>query len=489
MARKSLRLRWSVVLIIAGLLFGVSAVFAGSPHVKQVTLDGTRKFQIIDGFGANINPDQWRDGKLKPALNLLVDDLGGTLYRFDCYGLADWLDPARRDKSGRFPPEYLQEAYTRPDFRDAWETFRYLDSKGVKLFLNVSGRIPKALAGADGQTLTDLDGYAEMVVSLAKWARQREKLRFTMLSPFNETDLGFPEGPKIPAASTVPAIRSILQKLDEAGMSDVKLIVMDDAGGILSYLEPILEETNLVNRIAVFATHTYGTGGDEDGSEWSMGESRFAKAFAKIRASSFRSAPLWIAEYGDLDQSEEVEFGVAWRSTRRLLKFLKDGASAGIVWDAYDNFHKHDAAWAIYGLLKTDQANWTYAPKQRFWAAKQVFRYVRPGFQRVELSPNPSDAKDVFAMWRTPLKHMPLLAFISPDKRDFTIVGMSTVESDVELNVNLQSLPAGTLSQPVNYYRTSRGEHCLRVGEILVQQGILKALIKEDSIFTLSTIK
>ncbi len=481
---------WRVTVIFVWCLaIDVAGNAAEAPIVKLATLDATRKYQTIDGFGANLNPDQWRDGNIKPALDLLVDDMGGTLFRFDCFGLAEWLDPAKRDKSGRFPPEYLREVYTRQDFRDAWAMFRYLDSKEVKLFLNVSGRVPRALAGSDGQTLTDFEGYAEMVVSQAKWARQNEKLRFTLLSPFNETDLGFPEGPKIPIRSAIPAIRAILMKLDEAGMSDVKLVVMDDAGGILDYLEPILKDTDLARRIAVFATHTYGNGGDEDGGNWYLEPSRFARALTRIQASSFRSDPLWITEYGDLDQSEEVEFGVAWRSTRRLLKFLHDGASAGLVWDAYDNYHKHDSAWALYGLIKTNRTNWTYAPKQRFYAAKQIFRFVRPGFQRVDVTPPPSDPKDVFAAWHAPFKHILLLAFVSPDRGEYTLTGMSTVESDVELNVTLKGLPAATLGKSLTYYRTSRQEDCVHLGEISVEGSTLKAVIKENSIFTLTTLK
>jgi hypothetical protein len=454
-----------------------------------VSFDANRKYQTIDGFGANVNPDQWRDGNLKPALDLLVDEMGGTLYRFDCYGLADWLDPAKRDKSGRFPPDYLREAYTRRDFKDAWETFRYLESKGAKLFLNVSGKIPRTLAGVDSQTLTDFDGYAEMVVSQAKWAREREKLRFTMLAPFNETNLGFPEGPKIPAQSAVPAIRAIFKRLDDAGMSEVKLIVMDDSSKILDYLNPILKQSEFVKRLAVFATHTYGTGGEEDGYGSSAGDSQFAVALARIQATSFRGIPLWITEYGDLDQTGEVEFGVAWRSTRRLLKCLRDGVSAGLVWDAYDNFHKHDAAWTIYGLLATDLTNWTYTPKKRFYAAKQVFRFVRPGFQRVDISPPPQDTKDVYAQYHAPLKHLLLLGFTSPDQQDFTIVGMSTIEGDVDFQMTLKGLPRTTLTKPVHYYRTSRQEDCVKTGEFYVDQGVLKAVIKENSIFTLSTVK
>ena len=136
-------------------------VWAGDPH-PPVTIsmseDGDRKYQTIDGFGANINPDQWEHGHLRQAFDWLVDDLGGTLFRFDCFGSADWLDPNRRDVHGHFPAAYLKEVYTSRPYQNAWQALRYLTSKRVKVFLNVSGRIPAGLAEPDGNTLKDFAG-------------------------------------------------------------------------------------------------------------------------------------------------------------------------------------------------------------------------------------------------------------------------------------------------------------------------------------------
>lgn len=116
----------------------------------NVTVDGGKTFQTVDGFGVNITPAQWRGGSLKPVLDRLVDDLGCTLFRFDCTGLADWLDPARRNKEGTYPAEYLKQVYTDKVFRDSWETFRYLNEKGIEPIFNISGRIP-AGPGMEGR--------------------------------------------------------------------------------------------------------------------------------------------------------------------------------------------------------------------------------------------------------------------------------------------------------------------------------------------------
>jgi hypothetical protein len=454
---------------------------------KAVLVDGARRFQRIDGFGVNVTPAQWRGGNLRKAFDLLVDDLGVTLVRFDAYGKADWLDPARR-REGRFDADHLRDVYTRQDFRDAWEAFRYLNGKGIRPFWSVSGRIPAAWAGADGQTLTDYDAYAEMVASQLRWARLEEHLEFSLLSPFNETDLGFPEGPRLGRDAIVPATAAIVAALDRAGLSDVKLIVADEANLSAGYLDALLGEPSLAPRVAAIGTHWYGDGNEGDAEPWYDATRPFARAASSIAANpAWAGRPLWITEYGDLDQSEEVEYGVAWRSTRRLLKLLSDGAAAAMAWDAYDNYHEHDAAWATYGLLRTDRETWTYTPKPRYFAAKQVYRYVPPGFVRIGVTDTGRNPGDVFDKWKAPLRHVRLQAFASTDGRELTIVGMSAVERAVTLDVRLEhlSVPEGTAFR---YVRTSADEQARIAGTLRVAGGRLSIPVTAGTIFTVTTL-
>jgi hypothetical protein len=123
--------RTRTCLALAGIVLSLVTIHAQTPRLA-ITLDATKSFQTVDGFGVNINPAQWHDGKLKPALDLLVDDAGCTQFRLDPTGLAKWLDPAKRLADGHYPPEYLEQVYTSKIFRDAWATFRALNAKGVK---------------------------------------------------------------------------------------------------------------------------------------------------------------------------------------------------------------------------------------------------------------------------------------------------------------------------------------------------------------------
>jgi hypothetical protein len=470
----------------------VPGAFAGEPALRlPVTVDGATRFQEIDGFGVNVTPAQWRGGALKPTLDLLIDDLGASVVRIDCYGKADWLDPAKRGADGRWPEADLAGVYRSRVFTECWDTFRHLSTKGADVHLNVSGRIPAAWAGPDGQTLVDFDAYAEAAASQARWAREKEGLRFRAFAPFNETNLGFPEGPKIRDADLVTAVRAVARRMDAAGLADVKLVVACDAPPVsMARFGPILEAGDLVGRVLAFSTHSYGDGDEGDATPgWYDGESERAALVKAVAHSPHAAARVWMTEYGDLDQTGLVEWQFAWRSTRRLLRMLEDGFHAAIAWDAFDNLHEHDGLWATYGLLATDRSAWTYAPKKRYFAAKQVFRFVRPGWRRVAVHLPPRDPGSAYAGWQDPARHVRVAAFASPDGRDVTLVGMSRVEGDVELAVSLRGLLPEAVAKPMAYVRTTRSEDARVVGEIPAAGGTAWLTVPEASIFTLTTVR
>ena len=475
---------WAVLGIV-----GCSCCAQSEPLKLRVALDATKTFQTIDGFGVNFNPAQWRDGKLQPAINLLVDDLGCTLFRLDATGLADWLDPVRRDSDGSWPSAYLKEVYTSKAFQDVWAAFRALNAKGIQPFFNVSGRIPAGLGRLDDpKRLADFDGYAEMVVSMAHWARKEEGLRFRYLAPFNETDYGYPEGPKVGLEDLAAATLAVLKRLDAHGMTDVRLILTDDAEPSIVRTEAILKHPDWSDRIGAFALHTYGNGDESEHAGWQGEVSPHGQILKRIRGSAFAGCPVWMTEYGDLDQSGIIEHEIGWRSTRRLLKFLKEGYSAGLIWDAVDNFHLHDGAWSSYGVLATDTNRWTYTPKPRYYAAKQVFRFVKPGFVRVSARPLRSgDSHDPYAGSRDPFRHLILNAFVAPDRSDFTLVGMNRSERDLALTVSLKGFDAAFAHRIVRSYSTSATHLCQKIDESKVADQQFTLTAEAKSIFTLTS--
>jgi hypothetical protein len=258
----------------------------------------------------------------------------------------------------------------------------------------------------------------------------------------------------------------------------------------MARFSPMLEAKDLVGRVLAFSTHTYGDGDESDATPgWYDGESERAALVRAVGKSLHAGARVWMTEYGDLDQTGLIEWQFAWRSARRLLRMLEDGLHAAIAWDAFDNLHEHDGLWATYGLLATDRATLSHAPKKRYFAAKQVFRFVRPGWRRVAAVPPPRDSKNAYAGWQDPARHLRLAAFVSPDGRDVTLVGMSRVEGDVELAVSLRGLAPEAAARPLAYLRTTRTEDARLVEEKAAVDGTLRVTVPEASIFTLTTLR
>jgi len=455
--------------------------------VKNAIVDASIEHQTIDGFGVNFNPDQWNGGKQKQAIDLLVDDLGSNQFRFDCYGRANWLDPAYRQTDGQWPKTYLDSVYSSLAWKNAWEAFRYLNSKGVVPYFNISGIVPTEWNEPGTKILADFDEYAEMISTMLDWARNREKLKFAYLDPFNETDFdGTREGPGLLPQSRIKAVASIINKLKQHNLSDIKLVVFSDGVVSNNKLEPFLTDTSFVNHIYAFSGHSYGNGDEGEGG-WYWGNSQLGAIKELIAKTPYRNANVWINEFGDLDQTGEIDFEFAWRTTRRLLLELRSGVNSGQLWDAFDNYHKHDTAWATYGMLHTDTLNWQYTPKARFYGLKQIFRFVRPGFIRIDISAPPTKKYDVYQQWHNELKNIKIYAFKSPDGKDITITGMNLVESDVKLNISVKNMHLES-GREVYTYITTRHKNCERSSTTEIKDNVISTTIPERSIFTISTL-
>src|SRR5512136_748102 len=111
MSRKRRVLLYGGVLVPA-LLLGLVAL----ADPVTVTVDGGRTYQVIEGFGANINHRSWNSAELTPVLDAMIDDAGMTLFRVildrpACEGTNDNSDPIVMDWDS-----YNQQ-YSTPDFQ------------------------------------------------------------------------------------------------------------------------------------------------------------------------------------------------------------------------------------------------------------------------------------------------------------------------------------------------------------------------------------
>jgi hypothetical protein len=162
----------------------------------------------------------------------------------------------------------------------------------------------------------------------------------------------------------------------------------------------------------------------------------------------------------------------------RLLDQLEAGFQGSLAWDAYDNYHDHDEAWTIYGLLRAGRQ--LYTPKKRYYALKQVYRFVRSGMLRIATL---TDYPDIRAF-----------AFMDQNRNELTVVGMNLSAAQAYyLNIDSPALPEQVRRRKAAYYRTSSEENCCHIADIpMMSQNYpftgCEVYVPPESIFTLTTI-
>lgn len=238
--------------------------------------------------------------------------------------------------------------------------------------------------------------------------------------------------------------------MKKEGLGDVKLVAADQCNPRLNFFGPILAQKEVMDNIAALSLHTYG------------GES-LKPLVEQVKKASPRT-PVWLTEYGDLndkDRSAENEWAsYCVKTSDRLLRALNDGLSAALFWDAYDNYHEHDRAFTYYGLLSNN--NHQYEPKKRYYAAKQVYRFVKPGAVRIGVD--------------GAVPGVMVAAF--QQGRSIVVVGMKQGGPEkFELNV-----PDGL---EWKLYQTTRGLNCELTPGVSARPGGIEVRMEGDSIFTL----
>src|SRR3978361_1198478 len=107
-----------------------------SPITLQI--DGSKRFQQIDGIGVNANTRSWNGKELEPALNLLLDSMQATIWRVIVETVEKWEDVNDNNDPFTFNWDYYNKLYETPKFQKAFEMIGYLNKHGItdKLMIN-----------------------------------------------------------------------------------------------------------------------------------------------------------------------------------------------------------------------------------------------------------------------------------------------------------------------------------------------------------------
>jgi len=404
MRRRSLPILSFVLVLLTS-----SSTFAQqSGSTTRITVNPAERFQFIEGFGVNVVGPWFRDDQ-KATFDKLIDDLGASMFRVGAYIVHEnWEevnmhDPSKIDVEGNRDQElavqgvsanweYWENRYSSPLFEASWAEMRYLNSRGIRPLVALYGSIPDWMTDDTvgpldkAVSLDELyrnrknhlspkmyDAFAEEVVSMLAYARSNAHVEFSGFSPFNETTCNPTEGPGISSGEAPAVLDAVAKELNKEGLPDVKLVVADQCSAADDFFGPILSDARLMKQVGALDLHNYGD------------NEHVALNAGRIQKSKFPQTPLWLTEYGelnDLDRTAENDWhDFSLAVGRRGLSALNQGATVLMYWDAFDDYEDCVQRICYYGLFRS--AGRVYQAKKRYFALKQLYHFVPPGSQRI----------------------------------------------------------------------------------------------------------
>lgn len=446
-------------LAAVALTFGAFGARAAAPNV---VIDGRVAAQSIDGFGVNLNSAAWNQGNAQNAVDQLINLQGSSLWRVIIEQTNGWEETNDNADPFVFNWTYYNALYETPKFKALWASLAYLRSKGQQVILNVMGNQPGWLGSP---TLAYEDEWVEMVVSLLYYARHSKGLVLPPISPLNEMDLGYPEGPKQDPASTLRLFQKLSARLNAVGMSNVQLIGPETASMAVAanYTRALMSDASLMGKIRTFAYHDYS------GNSGTVNSTIAGSAFSDRRWLMTEYAA-WCPTCDAGGTSAADEWNHAKTTVQYLFQHLSAGASGACVYDAMDSNYEHHGATGYWGQLSYDGATGTYTPRKRFWALTQIHKFVRPGSVRIGVTTNSTGAS--------------LAAFYTAGSKRVTLVGLNRGAA-FTLNGSIGGL---TLPASLRFDVTDQTANFKRYADVPVSAGAFTAAIPADSIFTLSGV-
>lgn len=437
-----------------------------SGGTANLTIDGSQRFQTIDGFGVNANSLPWDNGALAPALDQLTDTMHTSVWRVIVESKEGWEDTPAPGDATSYDWAYYSSLYETPKFQALWGVLAYLQQKHAPtIMLNVMGCAPKWMGGcAVGPDKEDY--YVRMESSLLYYARNVKHLRIDIFSPMNEEDHGDPEGPHVASDQYLRILGKLSARLDSLGLGDIRLLGPDAAsvGAATSdYMPALLSNSSLMAKIDHFGLHDYG-GNSGD-------------AASVIAHSSYPNRNFWMTEYStwcngcDNGAPNPNDWSFAAGTLDYLLNFIEQGASAALVYDGYDSYYEHHGSMGYWGLLAYDAATKAYTPRKRFYTVAQVVKFARPGMLRIGATSTDSSIR--------------VFAFTDPKTGALTIVGRNPNNAAVTLRGALAYVPT---TAKLTLYQTTQTLNMTRGATVSVKSDAFTVQIAPDSVFTLTSL-
>jgi len=468
----------------------IPVAMSAQPSEVTLTIDGAAKYQTMDGFGVNINPSWWYNGSytdakvVQPAIDLLVDSLGATIFRAVIEEI-DWEEVNDDNDPDHFNWDYYYKVFSDIRFTGVWNTLRYLNQKGITdgLVISFMGAAPAApplaepdpekswMGGIDYSIKETMeDELVESQAAFLYYLRNTEKIKFRLVSPMNETDiigltvsaehpLGLVEGPNISdAVQYVRIVGKLARKLDNIGMNDIKFVA-PDAGGedlFFSILNEMVKDSYLMNKLECWGVHQYGN----DAGNY----------LNRIKLSPYPSKPYWVTETARISH---------------MLGQLDDNAGSYIFWDGFDCVYQHGRRNGYGSVPPNDWVFWfgpkdgkplieylpvtgSWKPRKQFYEHAQLMKFIKPGSVRIGVTGQDST--------------LSVYAFCNPDG-NLVISGKNNSSRTIAVDGILSNLP---FLKNMKLIYTDSIVNLIEGNKIIVSGKKFNASIPAESVFTIT---
>jgi O-glycosyl hydrolase len=387
-----------------------------------VSVNPDSTFQTIDGFGAAMitwrRPNEYRQAAF---YDMLVNDLGATMAR-----TAIW--PMFEAENDDADPNHVNwDGFDFDSLNYAMDFFQRLKERGVDQFMATVWTPPywmktnRSFYHA-GMLRGDMrEEFAEYLTAVSLAADQQWGIQLNGISIQNEPYFvtGYESAAYNPWQIR-ETVRAVQRKFDAEGI-DTPILIPEDlavADRMLWYVQPTMNDPETRNFEGHFLGHGFlGT------NNWNTLRNNYAPYGRKFWQTETSSQPAtW---NGALSLGEEIHQTLA----------LGD-ASAYLYWQFSDS-----AGSSAFALMNDG------VPNPKYFAAKQYYRYIRPGAERVAATSTNSS--------------LLVSSYLHPDTDAATtvMVNKNADATDVTLN-----LPAG----PGNYRMivSSSTQNAVDLGEV-----------------------
>ena len=413
-------------LVIALFTFGCVALPAGSARAQTITVDTSQKQQVIEGLGG-FGPAKpwWYDGPYFDQAWLdKLDDLGVTIVRTQLYwdfeSKAKVFDLSASSSNGK-QLDYLKAVQAK-----GMKILATVWSPPVWMKLNPNNALAPYCQGECGGTL-DPAHYQDFADFLVEYVKQMHAAGVDIYA-LNFANEPLFENPFESCVYTEQTYADVLKVVGaafvKAGLT-TKLFGPEHMGGAdwnAGFFSKVLGDANAAKYLSFYAVHSYTDGvapdyGSADG--WTQ---LYAHA-------SGAGKQLWMTETSD---SDTTGWDKAFLMAKGLHLALRFGKISGWVY------------WYMAGDVMTTAPE--SAPTPLYYAFKQYYRYIRPGYVQVgSTTDDPAILPTAFA-----------------SGNGLTVVLINNGTSAKSATVKLASGAVPTCDG----YRTSSSENAVAIGKI-----------------------